>query len=81
MQTITEIEDAIGRLSEDEMFMLVERLESKMADTWDRQIEGDVRSGRLNKIAQLALAEHRAGRSSPLPSDAKEGGCLILGGL
>jgi hypothetical protein len=71
MQTITEIEDAIGRLSEDEMFMLVERLESKMADTWDRQIEGDVRSGRLNKIAQLALAEHRAGRSSPFPSDAK----------
>ena len=53
------------------MFMLVERLESKMADTWDRQIEGDVRSGRLNKIAQLALAEHRAGRSSPFPSDAK----------
>lgn len=71
MQTITEIEDAIGRLSEDEMFMLVERLESKMADTWDRQIEGDVRNGRLNKIAQQALAEHRAGRSSPFPSDAK----------
>lgn len=71
MQTITEIEDAIGRLSEDEMFMLVERLESKMAITWDRQIEGDVRNGRLNKIAQQALAEHRAGRSSPFPSDAK----------
>jgi hypothetical protein len=36
------------------------------AQVWDRQIEEDVRKGRLDKLAEDALAEHRAGKSKEL---------------
>ncbi len=32
------------------------------AAAWDRQIEDDARAGRLDELADAALAEHRAGR-------------------
>ncbi len=36
------------------------------AHLWDRQIEEDVRKGRLDKLADEALAAHRAGKSKQL---------------
>ena len=30
---------------------------------WDRQIEGDIRSGRLDTFAEEALAEHEEGKT------------------
>ncbi len=71
MQTVVEIEDAIGRLPESEMFELIERLENKAGDAWDRQFETDARAGSLDAVAQKALEEHRAGLSSTFPQDAE----------
>ncbi len=71
MQTVMEIEDAIGQLPREEMFKLIERLETKAGDSWDIQIEEDVRAGRLDLIAQQAIAEHRAGQSTIFPADAE----------
>jgi hypothetical protein len=36
------------------------------ADAWDRQIEADARSGKLDAMAQRALEAHRTGRTRPL---------------
>ena len=36
------------------------------AQIWDRQIEKDAREGRLDKLANEALASHRAGKSKEL---------------
>jgi hypothetical protein len=36
------------------------------AERWDRQIEEDSASGKLDKLAEEALADHRAGRTRPL---------------
>ena len=36
------------------------------AQLWDRQIEEDVRQGKLDKLAEEALAAHRAGKSKEL---------------
>ena len=36
------------------------------AQVWDRQIEEDVRSGKLDKLADEALAAHRAGKTKEL---------------
>ena len=47
---------------------LVDRIEQRVADEWDRRFEQDVNSGRLNEVAQRALAEHRAGQSTPFPA-------------
>ena len=33
---------------------------------WDRQIEADAAAGRLDFLADEALAEHRAGKTRPL---------------
>ena len=36
------------------------------AQVWDRQIEEDVRRGKLDKLADEALAAHRAGKSKEI---------------
>ena len=40
--------------------------ESFDAAEWDRQIEGDAAAGKLDRLAEEALAEYRAGRTRPL---------------
>ena len=37
------------------------------AELWDRQIEADIRSGKLDKLGQEALEELRAGKTRPYP--------------
>jgi hypothetical protein len=34
---------------------------------WDRQIEEDVRAGKLDKFAEEALREHRECKTRPFP--------------
>jgi hypothetical protein len=36
------------------------------AETWDRQFEHDVEAGRLDALAEAALAEHQAGGTRAL---------------
>jgi len=36
------------------------------AQLWDRQIEDDVRKGRLDKLSDETLAAHRAGKTKEL---------------
>jgi hypothetical protein len=36
------------------------------AAEWDRQLEEDVASGKLDRLADAALADHNAGRSRTL---------------
>ncbi|HEX9730217.1 MAG TPA: hypothetical protein VGA37_17110 [Gemmatimonadales bacterium] len=36
------------------------------AAEWDRQFEADVHAGKLDALADAALADHRAGRSQKL---------------
>ena len=66
MGKVEQIERAIKALSPDEL----EQLRAWFADFdavhWDRQLEADVASGRLDKLAERALAEHASGRTTPL---------------
>ena len=68
MDSLLEIEEAIDRLRQDQIMALVDRIEQRVADEWDRRFEQDVNSGRLNEVAQRALAEHLAGQSTPFPA-------------
>ena len=36
------------------------------AETWDRQVEADVASGKLDALAERALAAHASGRTIKL---------------
>ncbi|TGQ92007.1 hypothetical protein EN847_34895, partial [Mesorhizobium sp. M1C.F.Ca.ET.204.01.1.1] len=40
--------------------------EALQADLWDKQIEADAKAGRLDKLAEQALAEIWAGKLRPL---------------
>jgi hypothetical protein len=71
MSTLQEIEQAIDKLPRGEAFQLGAWLERRLNDEWDDQIENDVASGRLDKIAQQAILEHRAGNSQSFPVNEK----------
>lgn len=66
MKSLTEIEAAITQLSEVEMRQLANWLQIYLEDTWDKQIEADAKSGRLDKLIQLAEADITANRVKPL---------------
>jgi hypothetical protein len=59
MSTIEEIETAIEKLSDHDVAEL-------KAWLWDREIESDAVSGRLDLLANEALSEYRAGKTRPL---------------
>ncbi len=64
--SVDEIEKAIPKLSSKERARLLKLLEEMDADEWDRQFEADVKAGKLDKLAEEALAAHGAGKTKPL---------------
>lgn len=69
MSTIEEIEAAIERLPRDQFFRLLAWLRGRFGDEWDREIDSDVKAGELDQLASEALAEYRAGRTKPFPTN------------
>lgn len=66
MSTIQEIEDAIRRLSAEELAALRAWFAEFDADAWDQQFEEDVAAGRLDALADEALEDLREGRCTDL---------------
>ncbi|UCI10151.1 hypothetical protein [Mesorhizobium sp. B1-1-8] len=66
MTKLEQIEKSIAELSPDELKAFAAWFEELQADMWDRQIGADAKAGRLDKLAEQALADHRAGRTRPL---------------
>ncbi len=61
--SLKEIESAIEQLPPSELSLFAQWFEEYYAQVWDRQIEQDVRAGKLDRLAEQAKAEHAAGRS------------------
>ncbi|RWC26099.1 hypothetical protein [Mesorhizobium sp.] len=67
MTKLEQIERSIAALSPKELEAFAKWFEAFRADDmWDMQIEADAKAGRLDKLAERALAEVRAGRTRPL---------------
>jgi hypothetical protein len=64
--TVQELENAIRQLSQDEFAQLARWIDEFRADQWDRQIEADIRAGRLDEAGRRADADFDAGRCAPL---------------
>ena len=62
MTTVKEIEKAIEQLSDDELASLREWFDSFDNERWDKQIEQDVKEGKLDNLAEKAIADFRAGK-------------------
>ncbi len=66
MGKIEQIAKSVEALEGEEFKAFVEWFENLRAERWDRQIEADAKAGKLDKLAEEALAEFKAGRTKPL---------------
>ena len=64
--SVQELENAIRQLSQEEFAKLAQWIDEFRADQWDRQIEADVRAGRVDNALRQADADFDAGRCTPL---------------
>lgn len=64
--SVQEIENAITRLSEQDVADLLAWLEEYHAQLWDEQIERDAEAGRLDALLEQVDREYEAGLSKPL---------------
>jgi hypothetical protein len=64
--SVDEIEEAIPKLSSQERTRLLKLLAELDDAEWDRQFEEDVEAGKLDKLADEALAEHKKGLTREL---------------
>ena len=62
MSKVENIEDRIKELSPDELTAFREWFIKFDAEAWDRQFEADVKGGKVDRLADLALRDHAAGR-------------------
>jgi hypothetical protein len=66
MASVVEIERAIAALPLDELAELRAWFEEYEAAAWDRQLEEDARSGKLDALADEAIEDYRKGRCKEL---------------
>jgi hypothetical protein len=63
MTKVEQLEEEIKKLSPEEFAKLREWLLEIDWQEWDREIERDAASGKLDKLLEKSLADHRAGKS------------------
>jgi hypothetical protein len=64
--TVEDIEQAVSKLPPDELARFRAWFEEFEAARFDRKIEQDATSGRLDRLAEQALADYREGRAREL---------------
>lgn len=64
--TVPELEAAVTQLPRPELDRFAQWFEEYLADAWDRQIESDIKNGRLDETGRRADADFDAGRCTPL---------------
>jgi len=63
---VKEIESAIAQLPPTKVAELAEWFEEFHAQLWDKQLEQDVKAGRLDSLLREAEQDHESGRSEKL---------------
>jgi hypothetical protein len=66
MSKVENLEQEVQALTPSELAVFRRWFLEFDAQVWDRQIDEDIRKGRLDKLAEEALASHQAGKSKEL---------------
>ena len=66
MSKVENIEQEVQDLTPSELEAFRRWFREYDSDEWDRQIEEDIRAGKLDELAEEALVAHRAGKSKEL---------------
>ena len=64
MSQVEKLEQTVEQLSPEELAAFRSRFFEFDAAEWDRQIEIDSEAGKLDRLAQSAIDEHGAGKTS-----------------
>lgn len=64
--TVEELEREVTQLPQNKLKQFRDWFENFDSNQWDNQIEADVNGGKLDSIAELAIADHNAGKSKKL---------------
>ncbi len=64
--TVQELEKAVAKLSPEELAEFRAWFHEFDLDAWDQQIARDAAAGKLDKLADQALADFKAGRCKEL---------------
>lgn len=63
MTKVQALEEEIEKLSPEELAELRVWIDEREAEAWDREIERDAASGKLDKLFERSVTDHRAGKS------------------
>ena len=66
MVTVKELEKAVTDLPADKLAEFRAWFESFDAARWDEQFEKDVKSGKLDQVAEKAIKDYGKGKAKPL---------------
>ena len=66
MRAIQELQSAVSQLSAEELARFREWFDKFDAEVWDRQFEEDAKSGKLDRLANQAIADLQAGKCKQL---------------
>ena len=64
--SVEELQAAVAQLPAEELDRFSHWFEEFLADRWDRQIEADIRAGRLDAAGRRADEDFKNGRCTPL---------------
>ena len=63
MSKVESLESEIAKLTPQELAAFREWFAKYDADAWDRQIESDIKAGKLDRLAAEAIAAHSRGQT------------------
>ena len=66
MGKVEKLETDVRELSSEELAIFRRWFAEYDAEAWDRQFEADVEAGKLDALAERALRDHEAGKSTKL---------------
>jgi hypothetical protein len=66
MQAVQKLQSAVSQLSADELAHFRKWFDEFEAEAWDKQFEEDAKSGKLDQLANQAIADFRAGKCKEL---------------
>ena len=66
MEKVERTEREVEALSSEELAKFRQWFAAFDAEAWDRQLEADVKAGKLDALADRALRDHAAGKSTTL---------------
>ncbi len=66
MTKVEKLENEVQQLNPDELAAFRDWFRRYDSDEWDKEIERDVSAGRLDKLAQEAIAAHKTGRTKEI---------------